>query len=231
MTETPVHRSPDGSARDVPTWATLTIEESLAMRAAATRLTDDFAGVYGRETIERFLHTSFDQFADRASVTKFLPLMAERFARQRLRALAKVEGLRDDGKPTVLFLCVHNAGRSQMAMGFFSHLAGDAAVAWSGGSEPGVQVNPAAVEAMRERGIDISGEFPKPWTDETVRAADVVITMGCGDACPIFPGKRYEEWILDDPAGQDVAAVRPIRDEIERRVRTLLDELSVPVAR
>jgi len=116
--------------------------------------------------------------------------MAERFARQRLRALAKVEGLHDDGKPTVLFLCVHNAGRSQMAMGFFTALAGDRAVAWSGGSEPGIEVNPAAVEAMAERGIDISGEFPKPWTDETVLAADVVITMGCGDVCPVFPGKR-----------------------------------------
>jgi protein-tyrosine-phosphatase len=131
-------------------------------------------------------------------------------------------------RPTVLFVCVHNAGRSQMAMGFFQHLGGDQAVAWSGGSEPGIAVNPAAVAAMAERGIDISKEFPKPWTDETVRAADVVITMGCGDACPIFPGKRYEEWVLDDPAGQDVAAVRPIRDEIERRVRGLLEELQVP---
>ena len=100
-------------------------------------------------------------------------------------------------------------------------------MAWSGGSEPAEAVNPAAVEAMRERGIDISGEFPKPWTDEIVRAADVVITMGCGDACPIFPGKRYEEWDLPDPAGQDLAHVRPIRDEIERRVRNLLDQLSV----
>ncbi len=116
-----------------------------------------------------------------------------------------------------------------MALGFFTHLAGDAAVAWSGGSEPGNQVNPAAVEAMAERGIDISDEFPKPWTDETVRAADVVITMGCGDACPVFPGKRYEEWVLADPAGLDVEDVRPVRDEIERRVRTLLDELGVRV--
>jgi arsenate reductase len=213
---------------DAPTWSTLDLDEAVALRTAATRLARDFEGIFGTETIERFLHSSFDQFASRATVTKFLPLMAERFARQRLRALAKVEGLRDDGKPTVLFLCVHNAGRSQMAMGFFEHLAGDAAVAWSGGSEPGIEVNPAAVEAMRERGIDISGEFPKPWTDETVRAADVVITMGCGDACPIFPGKRYEEWVLDDPAGQDVAGVRPIRDEIERRVRGLLDSLQVP---
>ncbi|HVN10636.1 MAG TPA: arsenate reductase ArsC [Kineosporiaceae bacterium] len=211
-----------------PSWATLPLDQAMVLRSAAIRLSDEFRGVFGPETIERFLHTSFDQFADRATVVTFLPLMAERFARQRLRALAKVEGLHDDGKPTVLFLCVHNAGRSQMALGFFQHLAGDRAVAWSGGSEPGVTVNPAAIAAMAERGIDISKEFPKPWTDETVRAADVVITMGCGDACPIFPGKRYEEWVLDDPAGQDVAAVRPIRDEIERRVRTLLDELAVP---
>ena len=133
-------------------------------------------------------------------------------------------------RAAVLFLCVHNAGRSQMAMGWFRHLAGDRAIAWSGGSEPGRQVNPSAVEAMREVGIDISGEFPKPWTDEVVRAADVVVTMGCGDACPVFPGKRYEDWVLDDPAGQDVDAVRPIRDEIERRVRALLAELHVPVA-
>ena len=210
-------------------WSTLSPDQTQAMKTAATRLTRDFDGVFGTETIERFLHSSFDQFAPRAAVTRFLPLLAERFAKQRLQALAKVEGLHNDGKPTVLFLCVHNAGRSQMAMGFFTHLAGDAAVAWSGGSEPGNEVNPAAIEAMRERGIDISGEYPKPWTDEVVRAADVVISMGCGDACPIFPGKRYEEWTLADPAGLDVAAVRPVRDEIERRVRGLLTELSVPV--
>jgi arsenate reductase (thioredoxin) len=159
----------------------------------------------------------------------FLPLLAERFARQRLRALAKVEGLSSDGRPVVLFLCTHNAGRSQMALGFFEHYAGDGAIAWSGGSEPGDRVNSAAVEAMAERGIDISAEYPKPWTDEVVRAADVVITMGCGDACPLFPGKRYEEWTLDDPAGLEVAAVRPVRDEIERRVLALLDQLEVKV--
>jgi len=212
-------------------WSTLSPDQSQAMKTAATRLARDFDGVFGEETIERFLHSSYDQFAPKATVTRFLPLMAERFATQRLQALAKVEGLHDDGKPTVLFLCVHNAGRSQMAMGFFTHLAGDAAVAWSGGSEPESAVNPAAIEAMRERGIDISGEYPKPWTDDVVRAADVVISMGCGDACPIFPGKRYEEWVLDDPAGLDVDAVRPVRDEIERRVRTLLGELNVSAAR
>ena len=211
----------------IPDWATLPLDQSLAMRLAASRLGGEFEGIYGRETIERFLHSSFDQFAADATIPRFLPLMAERFARQRLQALAKVEGLHDDGKPAVLFLCVHNAGRSQMAMGFFQHLAGDDAVAWSGGSEPGIEVNPAAIEAMRERGIDISREFPKPWTDETVRAADVVISMGCGDACPVFPGKRYEEWVLTDPAGLGVDDVRPVRDEIERRVRELLRQLDV----
>jgi protein-tyrosine-phosphatase len=134
-----------------------------------------------------------------------------------------------DGRPGVLFLCVHNAGRSQMALGYFRHLAGDAAVAWSGGSQPAGEVNPAAVAAMREVGIDISAESPKRWTDEVVRAADVVVTMGCGDACPVFPGKRYEDWTLDDPAGLGPGGVRPIRDEIERRVRGLLAELHVPV--
>jgi len=210
-------------------WSTLSLDEGLALKTAAARLSTDFAGVFGQETIERFLHSSFDQFAGKASMTRFLPLLAERFARQRLQALAKVEGLDEDARPTVLFLCVHNAGRSQMAMGFFAQLAGDRAVAWSGGSEPDTSMNPAAIEAMRERGIDISEEYPKPWTDEVVRAADVVVTMGCGDACPIFPGKRYEEWVLDDPAGLDVNAVRPVRDEIERRVRVLLAELDVPV--
>jgi protein-tyrosine-phosphatase len=135
----------------------------------------------------------------------------------------------DDGIPTVLFLCVHNAGRSQMALGWCNHLAGGRAIAWSGGSEPADQVNPAAVAAMAEVGIDIAREYPKPWTDEIVRAADVVITMGCGDACPFYPGIRYEDWALEDPAGQGIEAVRPIRDEIEQRVRALLASLDVTV--
>jgi arsenate reductase len=133
-------------------------------------------------------------------------------------------------RPTVLFLCVHNAGRSQMALGWFQHFAGDRAVAWSGGSEPGNEVNPSAVAAMAEVGIDISREFPKPWTDDIVQAADVVVTMGCGDACPLFPGTRYEDWELDDPAGKDVDAVRPVRDEIGARVRDLLSSLGVDTA-
>src|SRR5262245_31498332 len=147
--------------------------------------------------------------------------------RQRLMAAERVAGI-----PTVLFLCVHNAGRSQMALGWFNHLAAGRALAWSGGTEPANEVNPAAVAAMAEVGIDITGEFPERWTDEVVRAADVVVTMGCGDACPLYPGKRYEDWELDDPAGLDVAAVRPIRDDIRRRVERLLRQLgaiSAPV--
>jgi protein-tyrosine-phosphatase len=206
-------------------------DQRLSLKTAAQNLKEEFAGTFAVETIELFLRTSYTQFAERATVNAFLALLAERFARQRLTALAKVEGKHDDGLPIVLFLCVHNAGRSQMALGWFTHLAGDAAMAWSGGSEPGGEVNPAAIEAMAEVGIDIGREFPKPWTDEIVRAADVVVTMGCGDACPIFPGKRYEDWELDDPAGLDVAAVRPIRDEIERRVRALLAEFGVAQGR
>lgn len=210
---------------------TITLDQEVALRSAAGRLAEEFAGVFNTATIERFLHGSFNEFADRATVTAFLPLLAERYARQQLQAAAVVEGKAGDGKPVVLFLCVHNAGRSQMALGFFNHHAGDAALAWSGGSEPGDAVNRAAVAAMAERGIDIAQEFPKPWTDEIVQAADVVVTMGCGDACPYFPGKRYEDWELADPAGKDVADVRPIRDEIERRVLDLLDELGVPAHR
>jgi protein-tyrosine-phosphatase len=132
-----------------------------------------------------------------------------------------------DHRPNVLFLCVHNAGRSQMALGWFNHLAGGRAVAWSGGSEPADQVNPAAVAAMAEVGIDIGAEHPKRWTDEIVGAADVVVTMGCGDTCPFFPGTRYEDWELDDPAGMGVDAVRPIRDEIGERVQMLLASLGI----
>lgn len=130
--------------------------------------------------------------------------------------------------PTVLFLCVHNAGRSQMALGFFRHLAGSRAVAMSAGSAPADEVNPVAVAAMAERGIDISAESPTRWTPDTLDEADIVITMGCGDTCPVLPGKRYLDWPVPDPAGQPLATTRPIRDEIERHVRTLLADLDLP---
>jgi arsenate reductase len=130
-------------------------------------------------------------------------------------------------KPTVLFVCVHNAGRSQMAAGWLQHLAGDRVEVLSAGSAPAASINPAAVAAMAEEGVDIAANRPKVLTTEAVEASDVVITMGCGDECPFYPGKRYEDWVLDDPAGQGLDAVRPIRDEIRRRVEELIASLGV----
>ena len=198
-----------------------------ALAGALDALTREFTGVFDAATIGRFLVDSHDRLSSRPHDETTLTEATARLARQRLQALARIEDEGDAQTPVVLFMCVHNAGRSQMALGWFNHLAGDTALAWSGGSEPGSAVNPAAVAAMAEVGIDIAREYPKPWTEEIVRAADVVVTMGCGDACPFFPGTRYEDWKLDDPHGQGVDAVRPIRDEIERRVRTLLNELGV----
>ena len=134
-------------------------------------------------------------------------------------------------RPSVLFLCVHNAGRSQMAAGWLRHLAGDRIGVFSGGSAPAGHLNPSAVAAMAEVGIDITAEVPRRWTDEMIGAADVVVTMGCGDTCPFVPGRRYEDWPLDDPAGRDVDAVRPIRDEIRARVEQLMESLGVDPAR
>jgi len=207
---------------------TLSTEQQLLVKKATARLRDEFGGVFGPETIERFVGDSLARMSG-ARLTGFVPLFAERFARERLHALAKVEGKETSTTPSVLFLCVHNAGRSQMAAGFLRHLGGDGVQVYSGGSEPASEVNAAAIDAMAEAGIDITTEFPKPWTDEIVRAADVVVTMGCGDACPLFPGKRYLDWVLDDPAGQSIEGVRPIRDDIEQRVRALMAELGVAV--
>ncbi|MGZ4674065.1 MAG: arsenate reductase ArsC [Ilumatobacteraceae bacterium] len=203
----------------------LPLDQQLLVRHAAARLEREFSGKFGRETVERFIADSLEQLVPTATVSTFLPLLTERFTRERLHALAKAEGSTAATMPGVLFLCVHNAGRSQMAAGWLRHLAGDRVMVWSGGSEPASEINAAAIAAMAEVGIDITTEFPKPWTDEIVRAADVVVTMGCGDACPLYPGKRYEDWDLADPAGQDVAAVRPIRDEIRARVETLMASL------
>ncbi len=203
----------------------MTPGERTALRGAARDLRAQFRGVFGEETIGALLLSSYQELAATATVPDWLVLGAERFARQRLEALAHAESRAAGTVPAVLFLCVHNAGRSQMALGWFTHLAGDRAVAWSAGSEPVQQVNPAAVAAMAEVGIDITAEFPKPWTDEFVLAADVVVTMGCGDACPLMPGKHYEDWELDDPSGKSLEQVRLIRDEIRRRVDGLLQRL------
>jgi protein-tyrosine-phosphatase len=188
-------------------------------------LEDEFAGIFGSETIERYMAESVEEVGS-ARVKNFVPLFVHRFARERLRALAQADEMVAKDVPEVLFVCVHNAGRSQMAAGLLNRLADGRVHVRTAGSEPAEEINPAAVEAMAEVGVDLSEEFPKPLTDEFVRAADAVITMGCGDACPIYPGKRYEDWELEDPAGKDLDTVRQIRDEIEERVRVLLGELA-----
>lgn len=205
----------------------LTLEQRSQVHHAAVRLHGEFAGIFSEQTIEGVLADILQRRFATARLTTYVPLLAERFARDRLRAAAKAEGLRVSGTPTVLFLCVHNAGRSQMAAGWLRHLAGDRVEVLSAGSAPAEQINPAAVMSMQEVGIDIADQFPKPWTDETLQAADVVVTMGCGDACPVIPGKRYLDWELDDPAGRAVVEIRPIRDDIERRVRGLLNDFGI----
>ena len=207
--------------------AVMTPGQRSALHSVARDLHDRFEGVFGVETIEALVLDSFDELAKTATVTRWLVLSAQRFAEQRLKALIHAED-HSAKVPGVLFLCVHNAGRSQMALGWFAHLAGSRAIAWSGGSEPGAEINPAVVLAMAEVGIDISREFPKPWTDEFFGAADVVVTMGCGDACPLVHGKHYEDWELDDPSGRSIDEIRPIRDEVRRRVETLISQLLPP---
>lgn len=203
---------------DLPT------DEKLLVRRALEVLKREFHGVFDDETIETFLIDSFDRMLATAQVRTYLAIFAERFTRERLRAMAHTRGA-SPGKPGVLFLCVHNAGRSQMAAGWLRSIAGDTVDVYTGGSEPSAQLNPVAVAAMTEVGIDIREEFPKPWTDEVVRAVDVIVAMGCGDSCPVYPGKHYIEWELADPEGKGLDEVRLIRDELHSRVESLLGEL------
>ena len=190
-------------------------------------LREEFAGTFSAETVERYMAESLQSLGG-ARLIDFVPLFVHRFARERLRALGQIEGSIAKDVPEVLFVCVHNAGRSQMAAALLDHYAQGRVHVRSAGSDPAAQINSAVVVAMSELGIDVSKEFPKPMTDEVVRAADAVITMGCGDACPIYPGKRYEDWELADPADADVDAVRRIRDDIADRVRRLLSGLTEP---
>ena len=194
------------------------------VRQAADQLKTEFAGVFSVETIERYIGESLDLLGS-SRINVFVPVLAHRFARERLRALAQAEHLIATDQPEVLFVCVHNAGRSQMAAGLLKLRSQGRIHVRSAGSAPGEEINPAVVEAMAELGVDLADEFPKPLTDEFVQAADVVITMGCGDSCPIYPGKRYEDWELDDPAGQDLDAVRVIRDQVDEHVQRLTAEL------
>jgi protein-tyrosine-phosphatase len=193
----------------------------------ADRLNEKFKGVFSKETIERYIKESYALLAEKALVTVHLPSLTERFAKDRLTALAQSEEKIAKDKPEILFVCVHNAGRSQMAAALAIEISGGAVSVRSAGSAPSDSIPAAVHEAMNEVGLSLADAFPKPLTDEVVRAADVVITMGCGDACPIYPGKRYEDWDLADPAVLDAEGVKAVRNDIEARIRTLLTELKV----
>ena len=205
----------------------LSTEEKLLLRQASVRLQDQFRGKLNTETIERFMNDSLDRLMEKATTTTWIVLLAERFAGERLRAVVRLQTNPTLLNPSVLFLCVHNAGRSQMAAGFMRILSGGKVDVFTGGSEPARDINHAAAQAMLEKGINLRGEIPQPWSDEIVRAADVVVTMGCGDACPIYPGKRYVDWEVDDPSGRAMEEIRPIRDDLESRVRGLLADLDI----
>jgi arsenate reductase len=201
----------------------------LMPEATLHRLVDQlavrFAGVFARETIDRYVFESYTALARTATVTTHLPVLAGRFATERLTALAQAKGAIDSDACEILFVCVHNAGRSQMAAALMAHHGGDRVHVRSAGSQPTPSIDAAVIEAMAEVGIDLAAEFPKPLTDDVVQAADVVVTMGCGDACPVYPGKRYLDWQVRDPAGHSIGEVRAIRADIDARVRALLAEL------
>lgn len=194
------------------------------LKVAKDRLARAFSGTFSAETITRYVEETLTQWSE-STVRAYIPLLLERFVGERLTALGQAEGTIAKEVPEVLFVCVHNAGRSQMAAGLLDHRAKGRVHVRSAGTLPGDEIHAPVVAVMQEMGLDLSQEFPKPLTDEVVRAADVVITMGCGDACPVYPGKRYLDWDLPDPEGKAVEEVRLIRDEIDRRVQALIEEL------
>ncbi|MDX5311488.1 MAG: arsenate reductase ArsC [Rhodococcus sp. (in: high G+C Gram-positive bacteria)] len=201
------------------------------LQRAAEHLADKYDGVFSPQTVERVVFESYAALRRTATVYTHLTALAPRFAAERLTALAQAEGAVAKDVPEVLFVCVHNAGRSQMAAALLDHHAGGRVHVRSAGSAPIAAINPVVVEAMAELGLDLGAEFPKPLTDDVVAAADVVVTMGCGDACAVYPGKRYLDWTVPDPDGQSLEVVRTIRDDVDARVRALLADLTaVPTA-
>ncbi|GAA4283453.1 arsenate reductase ArsC [Brevibacterium daeguense] len=199
--------------------------DTKVLQLSVSDLTRKYTGMFSAETIERYVYESYTTLSRTAQIREHLAILAERFAADRLRALALAEGKIAKTVPQVLFVCVHNVGRSQIAAALLAHYAGDSVEVRSAGSLPGSEVHPLVVDALVERGIDLSGAFPKPLTDDVVRAADYVITMGCGDACPIYPGKRYLDWELDDPADETPERVREIVDQIDSRVHDLWTQI------
>ena len=200
------------------------------LERTAQEITSGLGGAVEEAIVTGFLRDAVANLQSRAVVDTFIPVLAARMARERTLALALAEGRVERSAPEVLFVCVHNAGRSQMAAVLTRELSGGRVNVRSAGSTPANEINASVAGAMAEEGMDLSQEFPKPLTDEAVRAADVVITMGCGDTCPIYPGKRYLDWEIPDPAGQPIEVVRWIRDDIKTHVRTLLQELDVEIA-
>jgi arsenate reductase len=195
------------------------------LHRAAERLAQQFIGMVNEETVERVVFESYTALARTAAVRTHAPSLAEKFARDRLTALAQSKGLIVKRVPEVLFVCVRNSGRSQMAAALTRQIGGDRIHVRSAGSQPGEQILPEVALVLREIGLDVTEEFPKPLTDDVVRAADAVVTMGCGDACPLYPGKRYLDWDLEDPAALDINGIRRVRDDIQARVEQLLNEL------
>jgi arsenate reductase len=205
----------------------MTKGERMALHSAADGLHAQFRGTFGPETIEAMLLCSYAQIAARASVNRWLTLAAERYASERLRVLASAQIRPGSTIPRVLFLCTADADRAQMACGWFAHLAAGRALASSAGANrTATRVRPSTIAVMAEAGISISPEFPRRWADELVLAANVVITMGRGDACPLLPGRHYEDWDIPEPAGHAIGHIRPVRDEIRQRVTDLLHRLS-----
>ena len=206
------------------------IEMSPLMRqcldATATELATEFRGVFSRETVARYVEESYESLGERPTVgPNFLPVIIERFARERLWAIAQATGVVEKLLPEVLFVCEHNAGRSQIAAGLAHHLSQGWVGVRSAGSRPDERLDPVVVEAMLEIGIDVRDEFPKPLTDEVVRAAHAVVTLGCGDACPVYPGTRYQDWPVADPVGRTLPLVRAIRYDLFHRVWDLIETL------
>ncbi|WP_019747402.1 arsenate reductase ArsC [Rhodococcus erythropolis] len=206
----------------------------LSPQAVLSRTAHDLAakyvGVFSAQTVERYVFESYTALRRTAKIHTHLTSLAARFAADRLTALAQSSGALAKDVPEVLFVCVHNAGRSQMAAALLDYHARGRVHVRSAGSAPVHEINPAVTAAMAEIGIDLADEFPKPLTDDVVAAADCVVSMGCGDACVVYPGKRYLDWALDDPDGQPLEVVRAIRDDLDARVIALLTELTTPVA-
>jgi protein-tyrosine-phosphatase len=205
---------------------TISNQIASAPEASVQRLAAEYHGVFSEDTVARAVYESAERLMAQATlIPPFFATLVERFAHDQLRAAAQVQGLIAKQLPEVLFVCEHNAGRSQMAAAIAHQLGAGRLSVRCAGSHPKDRIYPAVVTVMQESGIDVTHEFPKPLTDIVIQAADVVITMGCGDACPVYPGKRYEDWEVPDPAGQSLDTVRAIRDEIDRHVRTLLAQL------